>query len=139
MLSLEWLLRIVHVSANLFWIGSIVAVGVLLSAPSGTAKERGVFGARIYRVVASPAFGISFLAALVRLFLTPEYYFVTTHFMHAKLPLALGAVALHFVIGARAKRMAAGRSDGPGPASKLTALLVVLALGSAWLALAKPF
>jgi protoporphyrinogen IX oxidase len=136
---LEIQLRNLHVIANLFWIGSIVSVGLLVTLPLGAARERGALARALYTKLAVPAFLISFLAAAVRLVSDLNYYFVATHWMHAKLPLALGVIALHHVLGARARRLADGSRKDGGPAGVLTAVLAVLAVGSAWLALGKPF
>ena len=137
--SLETLLVSLHVIANLFWIGSIVAVGVILGAPAPALDARGKLARVVYRRVAVPAFIASFLTALLRLGLTPGYYFVATHFMHAKLLLALGAIALHHVLGARARRAERGEATAASAALQLTIALAVLAAGAAWLALTKPF
>ncbi|MGC4093403.1 MAG: CopD family protein [Polyangiaceae bacterium] len=138
-MSLEALLLCLHVVANLFWIGSIVAVGVVLGAPTPALQARGQLARLIYRRVAAPAFALSFVSALLRLALSPSYYFVATHFMHAKLVLALGAIALHHVLGARARRAETGETSSARGALTMTALLAVLAAGAAWLALSKPF
>lgn len=130
-------LRLVHVCANLFWIGSIVAVGLTLQVASTHASDRGRIALLLYRRLATPAFVVSFLAGTAMLLLEPAYYFVQTHMMHAKLPLALGVIGLHHWLGSRSKRMAAGSATPPGflPVS----LLVVCALGAAGLAVLKPF
>jgi putative membrane protein len=134
--SLKWQLQSLHVIANLFWIGAIVAVGVLLTAQStGSVKERAGLALRVYGAVAVPAFVVSFLAGALRLAQDLPYYFKETHFMHAKLPLALGVIAIHHVLGARARRMAKGSVADAGPARTLTLVLAVCAAVAAWLAL----
>lgn len=125
--------------ANLFWIGSIVAVGLTLSAPKPDLAVRGGLARLIYRRIAAPAFAVSFVTALLRLALSPSYYFVATHFMHAKLVLALGVIAIHHVLGARARRAERGEAGSVGGVAGLTAGLAVLSAGAAWLAIAKPF
>jgi len=137
--SLESLLRNLHVLANLFWVGSIVAVGVILAAKAASPKERGELAHFVYRRVAAPAFGISFLMGLARLALSPAFYFKLTHFMHLKLTLALGVIALHHILGARARRAAKGEASAVNGAGRLVALLALLAVGTAWVALTKPF
>jgi putative membrane protein len=137
--SLETLVLSLHVVANLFWVGSIVAVGSILSAPTPALEVRGQLARLVYLRVAAPAFAVSFASALVRLALSPSYYLVATHFMHAKLPLALGVIALHHLLGARARRAERGETTALRPVPLMTALLAVLAAGSAWLALSKPF
>jgi protoporphyrinogen IX oxidase len=130
-------LRVLHVCANLLWIGSIVAVGLILRAPASPAADRGKIALSVYRGLATPAFMVSFVAGIVMLLLEPAYYFVHTHMMHAKLPLALGVVGLHHWFGARSKRMAAGTATQPSPLP--VALLVAGAMGAAVLGLLKPF
>jgi len=57
--------------------------------------------------------------------------------MHAKLPLALGVIALHHVIGGRAKKLARGTVQDGGPAAILTVALAVLAVLAAFVAIFK--
>jgi len=136
-MALPELLKSLHVLANLFWIGGIVATSLVLAGKHGSDKERGAQARSIYRTIAAPAFGISFLAALGRLLLDLKLYFVTTHFMHAKLPLALGVIAIHHIVGAKARRAESGEK---APSSQtLTWALVGLAAASALLATLKPF
>jgi putative membrane protein len=71
--------------------------------------------------------------------MNPTLYFKATHYMHGKLPLALGAVALHHVLGARAKKMEAGDVEDAGPSLPLGLTLAALAVGSALLVVLKPF
>ena len=131
-------LLLVHLIANLVWIGSIASVGlVLVVAPDP--KVGGQIAHAVYRKLANPAFGISFLAALVLLVMNTQLYFVATKWMHAKLPIALGAIALHHVIGARARRMAEGKKTTAGPTGTLVLVLLLLAAVAAYLARAKPF
>lgn len=139
MSSIESLLRNLHVLANLFWVGSIVAVGVILAAKAASPKERGELAHFVYRRVAAPAFGISFLMGFARLAMSPAFYFKLTHFMHLKLTLALGVIALHHILGARARRAAKGEASAVNGAGRLVALLALLAVATAWVALTKPF
>jgi putative membrane protein len=134
----------IHVTANVVWIGSILAVGRLLAAAEGDAKIRGVLARRVYRSLAVPAFATSFVAGALRLALSPDYYFVATHFMHAKLLLALVVIALHHVIGGRAKKAAAAAGDAAAAATGTSAPalelgLAVAAAGAIFLAVMKPF
>jgi putative membrane protein len=137
--SPESLLRNLHVLVNLFWIGGIVAVGLVLSAKGAPPKERGALAHFVYRRLAAPAFGISFLLGLGRLALSPAYYFKLTHFMHLKLTLALAVIALHHILGARARRAAAGDATAVEGTGRLVSALALLAVGTAWVALTKPF
>jgi putative membrane protein len=136
-MSLLLALRTLHVCANLLWIGSIVATAFVLRASSAAVLDRGRIALTLYRTVATPAFGISFLAAITLLVLQPGYYLVQSHWMHAKLPLALGVIVLHHWFGLKAKRMA--RNSGSPPSALPATLLVVGAMGAAALALLKPF
>jgi len=131
------LLHALHVCANLLWIGGIVGVAVILPGSLGTKEIRGAIALRMYRRLANPAFMVSFLAGTTLLLMNPAYYFVHTHMMHAKLPLALGVVALHHWLGRRTRRMASGEATPPGQLPMV--LLLVAAMGAAALALLKPF
>lgn len=128
-----------HVIADLFWIGSILSVALLLARGPGDARQRGAAARLVYRTLAAPSFGIAFLAGVALLGMNPTLYFKATHYMHGKLPLALGVVALHHVLGARAKKMEAGEAPDAGPALPLGLVLAVLAIGSALLVVLKPF
>jgi putative membrane protein len=108
---LESLLITIHVVANLIWIGSIVSVGLLLSI--GTPENRAgnaVAAKTIYSAIATPAFALSFLFGIARLSLSVSTY-MHLHWFHAKLTFALAVIALHHVIGAKAKRAAAASSN----------------------------
>ena len=128
-----------HVVADLVWIGSILACAVVLAKGGGDARVRGESALAIYHKLAVPSFVVAFVLGVVQLGGNPAYYFKTTHWMHAKLPLALAVIAIHHVLGARARRMATGKADGPGPAIGLAWALAICAAGSALLALIKPF
>jgi protoporphyrinogen IX oxidase len=132
-------LQAVHVLANLVWIGSVLSTGLVLTHGAGDAKTRGETALLLYRKLATPAFVLSFLLGSVVLFNNPAYYFKTTHFMHAKLPLALGVIGIHHVIGARAKKLSAGTTTELGPTLVLTLVLGLLAAGAALIVMLKPF
>lgn len=133
------MLRALHVVADLFWIGSIFAVALLLARGPGDARQRGAAARLVYRTIAAPAFGLAFVFGLIRLGLDPAHYFKATHYMHAKLPLALGVIGIHHVLGARARKMEAGEVTDAGPALGLGIGLAVLAAGAALLAVLQPF
>ena len=132
-LTLVWL----HVVGNLVWIGAILAVGVTITGKAGDPKTRGEIALGIYKRLAVPAFVVSFVCGAVRLGLDPAYYLKQHHWMHPKLPLAIGVIALHHVIGGRAKKLARGTVQDAGPAAILTAVLAVAAIGAAFFAIFK--
>ncbi len=129
----------VHVAADVVWIGAIVAVAIVLSSTAGDAPVRGKLGLSIYRSLAAPAFSVAFVAGAVRLAQNSSFYFQQTHFMHAKLTLALGVIALHHILGARAKRMASGQAADAGPARALGVVILGLAAAIVFLVEVKPF
>src|SRR5215468_9940312 len=126
-LALIWL----HISGNIVWIGSILAVAVVLAGGKGEPKARGEIASDIYRRLAVPSFVVSFVCGAIRLGLDPSYYLKLHHWMHAKLPLALAVIALHHVIGARARKVANGAVQDAGPAGILGVVLGVAAIGAA--------
>ena len=132
-LALIWL----HVSGNIVWIGSILAVALVLMGAKGEPKARGEIAYDIYRRLAVPSFIVSFLCGAIRLGLDLSYYLKLHHWMHAKLPLALAVIALHHVIGARARRVARGAVQDAGPVGTLAAVLAVAAIGAAFFAIFK--
>ena len=134
-IALVWL----HVSGNLVWIGAILAVGLVLLGSRGEPQTRGAIASDIYRRLAVPAFVVSFVCGAIRLVGTGDaaYYLQQHHWMHPKLTLALVVIALHHVIGARTRKMAAGTVQDAGPAGILTAVLAVAAIGAAFFAIFK--
>lgn len=138
--ALIWL----HVSGNLVWIGAILAVGVAILASAGgpqksaEARKAGAeIAVAIYQRLAVPAFVVSFVSGAIRLLQEPAFYLKQHHWMHAKLPLALAVIALHHVIGARAKKLARGTVQDAGPTAILTVALAVSAAGAAFFAISK--
>ena len=135
---LESLFVTIHVIANLVWIGSIVSVGVLLSTMTAENSKSVAASARnIYLWVAAPSFGLSFLFGITLLAQTPTYMHL--HWFHAKLTFALAVIALHHVIGAKAKRAAAAQNnDAPRSmhSGKSSAILTSALLACASLAVA---
>ncbi len=123
MLTLALALVALQVTADLLWIGSISVVSWLVLIASDVPKTQGgaleqalkidtrAAAAELSRTVyvrfATPAFGAAFLFGLGRLAMDPGAY-MHMHWFHAKLTAAVGVIALHHVIGARAKRLAAG-------------------------------
>ncbi len=132
-LALVWL----HVSGNVVWIGSILAVGLVLARGKGEPKLRGEMAYDIYRQLAVPSFVVSFLCGAIRLGLDPSYYLKQHHWMHAKLPLALAVIALHHVIGGRARKMANGAVQEAGPAGILSVVLAIAAVLAAFFVIFK--
>jgi protoporphyrinogen IX oxidase len=125
-LALLWL----HVSGNVVWIGAILAVGLVLAGTKGEPRVRGELASDIYRRLAVPAFIVSFVCGAVRLGSDMSYYLKQHHWMHGKLTLALVVIALHHVLGARARKMANGAVQDGGPAGILSAVLAVAAMGA---------
>lgn len=109
-MDLATLFLALHVMANLVWIGSIASVGWLVGAASKAGDRSSAVLARgLYLRVATPAFLVSFFCGLVKVVLVPSYY-MHLHWFHAKLGVALVVIALHHVLGARSKRVAASES-----------------------------
>lgn len=100
---------VVHVAANLLWIGSIMSVGALLAQAARRADGNTVAQAALslYRRVAVPALLVSLVFATLRLAMEPSYY-LHLHWFHAKVTAALPAIGMHHWIGSMAKRAAAG-------------------------------
>ena len=131
--ALLWL----HVSGNIVWIGSILAVALVLAGGRGEPKVRGAIASDIYRRLAVPSFIVSFVCGAIRLGSNPAFYLKVHHWMHAKLPLALAVIALHHVIGARARKTADGTLQEAGPVGTLAVILAVAAIGAAFLPIFK--
>ncbi len=120
------LLVALHLIANMLWIGSIVSVGLLTAKAPEAARK-------IYLHVAVPGFLASFVFGVIRFAMEPSYY-LHLHWFHAKLTLALVIIALHHVIGGRAKKAAAAGSMQAGRnGAILAAGLFVFALAVVFL------
>ncbi len=126
-ISPELLLVWLHVGANLIWIGSAIAMGLLLAAKEGDPKVRGALARKVYKQAAMPAFVVSFLAGAIRTGMDMRGYFVQHHWMHGKLLFALAVIAIHHILGARARKMEAGSMQDGGPSGMLTIVLAVSA------------
>ncbi|MCL2726194.1 MAG: CopD family protein [Polyangiaceae bacterium] len=101
-----------HVFANTVWIGSIAAVGFLTAASSRTeiTERRDAIAQvalQLYRRSCVPAFVLSLSFGLARLLHAPSAY-LHLHWFHAKLTAALVVIALHHVLGSKARKAAAG-------------------------------
>jgi putative membrane protein len=134
-MRLDIILTWLHVTGNLVWIGAIIAVGIIMLAEHGEPKLRGELAKRVYMCAAVPGFLASFLLGVARLMMDPKHYFVETHWMHGKLLFVLIVIALHHVIGARAKKMASGEAEDAGPTRGLLIGLAVGAVGATFFAL----
>ena len=128
----------VHVLANVVWIGALLAVTRILKRAGSTEDPAGVGGVArdVYLRLAVPAFLVSFGAGLAQIVLAPMVYAHMPWF-HAKLTFALVVIGLHHVIGARAKRAAAGNPGASGGISLLGALTFAAAAGAVFLGVAK--
>lgn len=127
-----------HVCANVVWVGALLAVLVVLAGNAEDQGARGRLAWRVYRTLALPGFVGSFVFGMVRLGVDWRYFLVTTHFMHVKLLLVVVAIAVHHLVGARARRVAKGAGKaGSGVVSGLAFGLACL--GAVVLAVLKPF
>ncbi len=135
------LLVVLHVVADMLWIGSILAVAVLLIRPAASPDARqaqGELGLYLYKKLATPAFVGAFVLGLVLLSLDLHGYFVRTHFMHAKLLFAFGVIGLHHVIGGRAKKLARAPETSLGSVAPLSIALIACAALTIYFAVFKP-
>ena len=103
------LLLAIHVIANVVWIGSILSCALLASRAAGApnAAEIGGLARLVYRRLAAPAFGVSFLFGFARMSLAMSVY-AHLGWFHAKLTFAVIVIALHHVIGARVRKIEGG-------------------------------
>ena len=125
--ALIWL----HVAGNIFWIGALTAVAVVMLSSAGEAKWRGELALKIYLSLAVPAFVVSFAAGLSRLLMDTGLY-LKQPWMHAKLLFAVIAIGLHHVIGGRAKKMQSGTVTDAGPTRVLVGIFALAAVLAAF-------
>jgi len=138
-MKVDLLIVALHVAANMVWVGALLAAVLVTLAGDGPTPAQAKLGRLVYRRLAIPAFGLSFVLGAVRLGLDWQYYMVTTHFMHAKLALAFAAIVAHHWIGARLRRLcdatpASGRSLG-----WLAVVFGLTCFGSVALVVLRPF
>ena len=120
--TLIWL----HVVGNVFWIGAITAVALLLlqgKSGDGSAK----LAASLYLRLAVPAFVLSFLTGVGRLLLDGSLY-MKQPWMHAKLTTALIVIVVHHIIGAKARKLDRDPETSTATVMPLLALLVLGAI-----------
>jgi len=139
MLDTARMLVFLHVASNLVWVGAIASVGVVVASAHASPRDRGKIALIIYRWLATPAMLGSLMMGLLRLVLSLDFYFVQTKFMHGKLLFAVGAIALHHLLGRSAKRMASGTVEAASHSRHLAGALVVCAVCAAFFAMVKPF
>jgi protoporphyrinogen IX oxidase len=113
-----------HVFAVTLWIGSIACVGWLVSAAASAPGEKeGATAAELafglYRRAASPAFGIAFFTGLAQLLADSSTY-MSLHWMHLKLTAAVAVIALHHIIGAKARKASSGSRQAGRSSAILT-------------------
>ena len=120
-----------HVFASLIWVGALLAETVLLGRTKWLADPTvgGVLARRVHTRLAVPACLASLAVGLV-LLVPARRVWVGTPWMGAKVAFAVAVVALHLVIGARARRVAEGSAKDASGAWALR-WLVLLASGAA--------
>jgi|SRR5580692_815216 putative membrane protein len=138
---MDTLLVVLHVMSNLIWIGSIASVGWLTAAASRQddpviRKVVAELGYRLYRRAAVPAFLASFACGVGRFLLDPKTY-MQLHWFHGKLTFAIGVIALHHVIGAKARKTASGSMQSGTTSAILVGVLLVCAFGTVVFAIFK--
>lgn len=147
--TLDLALIAVHVVAVVVWIGSLAAIGLVVSAPSGDDKTRGSIARRIYLKAAVPAFLLAFGAGLARLLRGWHESNVSSagavaggyakaHWMHAKLTAVLVVVALHHIVGARTRKMADNGASA-GPAAMMVNVALLAAVAAIVFVVVRPF
>lgn len=109
-MRLDLWMTALHVSSAMVWVGAVVSSFVAASVTSVDDATRHVIARRLHRWVARPAFLLALGFGVIRLGMDWRHYFITTHFMHAKLTLAFLAIVAHHFIGARIRSSKSGRA-----------------------------
>jgi putative membrane protein len=112
---------------------------LLLSRAADAAADVSVVGGlarAVHGRLAAPAFMSSFAAGLIVILLAPRVY-AHLPWLHAKLLFALVVIALHHVIGARARR-AAGGDRAAANVTALGGVVFVCAAVAVFLGVVKP-
>lgn len=137
-MSLETALLAAHVIGNVVWIGSLLAVAVLVAHAPWTAEpaEVGRLARRVHLRLAVPGFLATFAAGAARIGLMPAAY-AHAYWLHAKLGLAFLVIVFHHVIGGRARRVAAGRPEAAAGTDLVGFATLLCAAGAVLLGIAK--
>jgi putative membrane protein len=137
-LPLATALLAAHVVANFVWIGSILSVALLVAnAPfMADPSDPGALARRVYIRLAVPAFVLSFATGVGRIALFPIAY-MHMPWLHVKLTFALVVIALHHVIGGRAKRLGSGQTQAARGVGLFGFILFACAACAAVLGVAK--
>ena len=138
-----------HVAAVVAWIGGDLAIAVVATSEAGDEKLRGTLARKLYQRIAAPGFALAFVLGLYKLGTGWHAATVDANgivaggyakapWMHVKLTLALVVIAVHHVMGARAKKM---MNDGakPGPMGVLGVVVALCALGAIAMVVLRPF
>ncbi len=136
------LMLTLHLFFDMLWVGSTIAMAVLLLGPSKTAKigqEKGNAALELYQKVANPSFSGAFFLGCLLLYQRPTYYFVDTKFMHGKLLFAVIVVVLTHVLGAKAKKQSESGTENSSSIKVLLALLLLGAFLTSYFGVVKPF
>ena len=131
-----------HLFFDMLWVGSTLAMAVLLLGPNKTAeagRAKGDAALLIYQKIANPSFTGAFLLGCMLLYQRPAYYFMQTKFMHGKLLFAVLVITLTHILGAKAKKQSESGMEKRAPVRILLALLLVGALLTSYFGLVKPF
>lgn len=137
-ISASTALLALHILANVVWIGALMAAAILTARARlmADAAEVGALARRLYLMLATPAFVASFGAGLARFVMAARVY-AHLPWMHVKLAFALVVIALHHVVGARAKRVAKGHANAGRGMGVVSVLTFVAAAGAVLLGIAK--
>ena len=138
-----------HVAAVVAWIGGDLAMAIVATSAEGDDKLRGKLARKLYSSIAAPGFTLAFALGLYKLLTGWRAATVDANgivaggyakapWMHVKLTLALIVIAVHHVMGARAKKM---MNDGakPGPMAALGWVVAACALGAIVMVVLRPF
>jgi putative membrane protein len=127
-----------HVLANMVWIGALLSETLLLGRAAWLEDpaQAGFLARRLHVQLAIPAFLGSVGAGSARLWFA-RHEFAAMPWMYAKLGFAVGVIVLHHMIGARARRVAAGNARAAEGAWLLGLLTVAMSGGAVLFAIAK--
>jgi protoporphyrinogen IX oxidase len=137
-MSWATVLLAVHLIGNVVWIGSLLAVALLVAHAPWTAEpaDVGRLARRVHLRLAVPGFLTTFAAGAARIWLMPAAY-AHAYWLHAKLGLALLVIIFHHVIGGRARRVAAGHPEAAAGTDLMGIAAFLCAAGAVLLGIAK--
>jgi uncharacterized membrane protein len=114
---------VVHVIGFTFWVGSLFTVALMMASAGEDAGRRTTIGALARRLAMTADIGAALAIVGGLSLLASRTWDLHQPWMHIKLTFAVGLIAVHGIVRARAKRLAGGAPPPKAGAAIAVALL----------------